>query len=223
MNKDLTEIAYILDRSGSMSGLVEPAIAGFNRFLKEQQEAPGDARFSLVLFDDEYLVPHRSQPIGEVPPLDTNTYVPRSMTALLDAIGRTITDLGKQLTALPEKDRPGQVIVAIFTDGLENASTDYDLKKIAKMIKHQQDAYKWTFLFLGANQDAIASAAQMGIHRANSSTVQYSKKGMKSSSASLSRKMSAMRQYASTGEKDADYESPLEQIVKEEEDNADQN
>lgn len=182
-----------------------------------------DARFTLVLFDDEYLVPQCSQPIRQVPPLDSNTYVPRSMTALLDAIGRTISDLGKQLAALPEKDRPGQVIVAIFTDGLENASTDYDLKKIAKMIQHQQDVYKWTFLFLGANQDAIASAARMGIARANSSTVQYSKRGMRSSSASLTRKMSAMRHYSRTGEKSADYEAPMTEIVKEEENNADQN
>lgn len=223
MNKDLTEIAYILDRSGSMSGLVEPAIAGFNRFLKEQQDTPGEANFTLVLFDDEYLVPHRSQPIGEVPPLDTNTYVPRSVTALLDAIGRTITDLGKQLAALPEKDRPGQVIVTIFTDGLENASSDYDLPRIAKMIKHQQDAYKWTFLFLGANQDAIATAAHMGIDHAHASTVQYSKKGMRSSSASFSRKVKSMRHYSRTGEKSADYESPMTQIVREEENNAEQN
>ncbi|MDA0766198.1 MAG: VWA domain-containing protein [Verrucomicrobia bacterium] len=218
MNKDLTEIAYILDRSGSMNAMTEPAIAGFNHFLKDQAEAPGKARLTLVLFDDEYLVPHRSLPIGQVPPLDTTTYVPRSMTALFDAIGRTIEDLGKQLAALPEEERPGQVIVAIFTDGLENASTDYDLKKISKMIKHQQDAYKWSFLFLAANQDAIATAAQMGIARTNSSTVQFSQKGVTSSSASFSRKMKAMRLHSSTGEQSADYAAPMEEIVKEEED-----
>ena len=127
------------------------------------------------------------------------------------------TYLGKQLAALPEKERPGQVIVAIFTDGLENASTDYDLQKISKMIKHQQKAYNWTFLFLGANQDAIATAGQMGIDRKNASEVLYSKAGISSSSASFSRKMSAMRHYSSTGEATPDYDAPMEEIVKEEE------
>jgi hypothetical protein len=217
MNKNKTEIAFILDRSGSMSCMTEPAIAGFNRFLQEQQDAPGEANLTLVLFDDEYLVPHCSVAIADVPPLDTTTYVPRSMTALYDAIGRTVVDLGKQLSALPEKDRAGQVIVAIFTDGLENASTDYDLAKISKMIKHQQKSYNWTFLFLGANQDAIATAGQMGINPKNASEVLYSKAGVESSSTSFSRKMSAVRHYASTGEATPDYDAPMEEIVKEEE------
>jgi uncharacterized protein (DUF305 family) len=234
MNKNLTEIAYILDRSGSMTDMVEPAIAGFNRFLREQQDAPGEARLTLVLFDNEYLAPHRSAPIHQVPLLDTESYVPRSMTALLDAIGRTIEDLGERLgqptdsnspSALhsPEGDGGGQVIVAIFTDGLENASTDFDLQRISKMIKHQQEAYKWTFLFLAANQDAIATATQMGIDRANASTVQFSQKGVTSSSASFSRKMQAMRLHSSTGEQSADYAALMEDIVKEEEDKPSKN
>ncbi|MGB6223029.1 vWA domain-containing protein [Haloferula sp.] len=217
MNKHLTEIAYILDRSGSMNDMVEPAIAGFNQFLGEQRRAPGSARFTLVLFDDEYLVPCSSLPIGEVPELDTSTYVPRSMTALLDAIGRTITDIGKRLATTPEPDRPGQVIVAIFTDGLENASTDYDLKKINAMITHQREHYSWEFLFLGATQDAIATAAKMGISRSNASAVEYSRVGIHTSSTSFSRKMSALRNHSATGEKSADYSAPMEDIVKDEE------
>ena len=97
MNKKRTEIAYILDRSGSMSPLVEAAITGFNSFLKEQQKTPGDANFTLVLFDDEYLLHADCTPIAEVRPLDANSYVPRGCTALLDAIGRTIDNIGKRL------------------------------------------------------------------------------------------------------------------------------
>ena len=127
MNDNLTEIAFILDRSGSMESMVEPAISGFNRLLREQQQEPGTARFTLVLFDDQYEVPFHSVPIAEVVELDTNTFVPRGSTALLDAIGPTIDELGAKLAALPEADRPGQVIVAILTDGMENASHRYTL------------------------------------------------------------------------------------------------
>ena len=129
MNKKLTEIAYILDRSGSMQPLVESAITGFNSFLKDQQETPGDANFTLVLFDDEYLLHADRAAIADVRPLDANTYVPRGCTALLDAIGRTIDNIGKKLAKTPEKDRPGKVIIAIYTDGYENASSDYTVKK----------------------------------------------------------------------------------------------
>ncbi len=122
MKKNLTEIAFILDRSGSMSSVAQAAIAGFNSFLHDQQAAPGQARLTVVLFDDEYLVPIQSLPVDEVIPLDHTTYVPRNSTALLSAIGRTIDELGARLANLPETARPGKVIVAILTDGLENAS-----------------------------------------------------------------------------------------------------
>ena len=217
MNKQLTELAYILDRSGSMASMVEPAISGFNQFLAEQRKAPGHARLSLILFDDEYLVPCQSLPIEEVTELDTTTYVPRACTALLDAIGRTIVELGKRLAATPEAERPGQVIIAIFTDGLENASTDFDFRKISKLIKQQREKYNWQFLFLAANQDAIGTAAQMGIDQNFAANVQFSHGGVRSSSRSFSRKMQAMRHHAATGEKLADYDAPMQDIVGEEE------
>jgi hypothetical protein len=216
MNKNLTEIAYILDRSGSMQAMVEPAIAGFNQFLREQIEAPGNARLTLVLFDNEYLVPCDGLPIEEVVELDTTTYVPRGSTALLDAIGRTINELGARLAAIPESARPGQVIIAIFTDGYENASRQFDLHKINDLITHQRENYNWQFLFLAANQDAIATAAQMGIDRRFSSAVQHSAKGIHSSSASFSRKMKAMRHHAATGEELPDLAAPMQEIVEEE-------
>jgi hypothetical protein len=217
MNKHLTEIAYILDRSGSMGSMVEPAILGFNQFLEEQRSAPGQARLTLVLFDDEYLVPHQSVPIGDVPELTTKTYEPRATTALLDAIGRTIDGLGKRLASVPEDERPGQVIVAIFTDGLENASVNYDHHKISKMIRHQRERYNWQFLFLAANQDAIATAARMGIDGNSAATVKYSKGGIRSSASSMSRRVAAMRRFASTGEIHADMDAPMQNIASEEE------
>ena len=177
MNKQLTEIAYILDRSGSMQPMVESAITGFNSFLKDQQETPGKANFTLVLFDDEYLLHADRSPLTDVRPLDASSYVPRASTALLDAIGRTINNIGKQLAKTPEKDRPGKVIIAIYTDGYENASTDYTAKKIRKMIRHQTDNYGWEFLFLAANEDAIATAASYGIDSKNASQVEFSKTG----------------------------------------------
>ena len=219
MNKKLTEIAYILDRSGSMQPLVESAISGFNTFLKDQQETPGEANFTLVLFDDEYLLHADRSPIAEVRPLDANTYVPRACTALLDSIGRTIDNIGNKLSKIPKKDRPGKVIVAIYTDGYENASTDYTVQKISKMIRHQTDNYGWEFLFLAANEDAIATAASYGIDRKNASQVQFSDLGHHASSGSISRKVSShrkvMQQCASPTELQ-DLDADLSQIVKEE-------
>jgi len=163
MNQNLTEIAYVLDRSGSMASVAADAIGGFNAFLADQQRHPGEARFTLVLFDHEHLVVHCGEEIQRIPPLDATTYMPRGTTALLDAIGRTVDELGQRLTALPEAERPGKVIVAILTDGLENASTDYNYPKVSSMIQHQQEKYNWEFVFLAANQNVIAEAGKIAI------------------------------------------------------------
>jgi Mg-chelatase subunit ChlD len=193
MNDRLTEIAFILDRSGSMAAMVEPAIAGFNTFLRDQQQADGDARLTLVLFDNEYLVPCASLPVAEVVELDTTTFVPRGNTALLDAIGQTIDELGARLAGLPEADRPGQVIVAILTDGEENSSTRFSWQDIARKIGHQEEHYAWQFLFLGANQDAIATAARMGVAAVNSATYFQDAAGYLGSAKAMSRKVIAIR------------------------------
>ncbi len=193
MNTSLTEIAFILDRSGSMETEIEAAITSFNTFLHDQRETPGEARFTLVLFDDRYEVPCSSIPISEVTDLDATTFVPRGNTALLDAIGRTINELGARLAAMPEADRPGQVIVAILTDGFENASRKFTHDQIADLIAHQRDIYKWQFFFLGANQDAIATAAAMNIAANCSLEFVHSAAGFHSSSRALSRKVSALR------------------------------
>ena len=217
MNKNLTEIAYILDRSGSMGGLEEAAITGFNEFLQSQLDEAGDVNLSLVLFDNEYLKPHDRVPLQEVRQLDTETYVPRGTTALLDAIGRTIDDLGKNLAKELEERRPGKVIIAIYTDGYENASTDYDLRKINKMITHQRKKYAWEFMFLAANEDAIATASHMGIASNMASVSELSAKGVISSSRTFGRKARAIRKYSSAGIMDEDYHKTTDQIRKEEE------
>ena len=153
-----------------MNAMKEEAIGGINAFLESQQKLPGEARLTLVLFDHEYIVVHDGVPIKHVPPLNNDTYVPRGTTALLDAIGRTINTIGERLDRTPESERPGKVIVAILTDGLENASQEFKRKVIFKMIKHQRDVYSWEFVFLGAKQNAISTGAKMGIPIANAVT-----------------------------------------------------
>ncbi len=219
MNKNYTEIAFVLDRSGSMESCQAAAVEGFNRFLREQQEAKGLAKLTLVLFDDEYLVPAHSLPVAEILPLNSDTYVPRNSTALLDAIGRTIDERGGHLASIPEQDRPGQVIVAILTDGLENASQKYTWKQVATLIKRQTEQYRWTFLFLGANQDAIATAAQLSISAANSATYVADAPGSRASHRSLSRKVRSMRHAAmgaATLQEQADAAASMSELVREE-------
>lgn len=220
MNNPTTEIVFILDRSGSMQAMVEPAISGFNRLLREQQQVPGHARFTLVLFDDQYELPFHSVPISEVVELDTGTFIPRGGTALLDAIGRTIDELGEKLANTPEADRPNQVIIAILTDGEENSSTRYTWEKVAKRIRHQTDKYQWQFLFLGANQDAIATAGRMNIHAKDTANFAMTGSSYNASKGALSRKMSAVRR-RSQGDTDAnvvqDAEASLESMREEEE------
>lgn len=221
MNDNLTEIAFILDRSGSMESMIEPAISGFNRLLREQQQVTGSARFTLVLFDDQYETPVQSLPIAEVVELDTTTYVPRGSTALLDAIGRTIDELGAKLAAIPEPERPGQVIVAILTDGMENASTCFSWRQISTRIRHQTEAYQWKFLFLGANQDAIATARRMSIQAADSSNFAMDAHSYGAVKDALNRKMSAIRlikQGLHDPQTVNDAEAPLQTLRDEEQD-----
>src|SRR5436305_12518297 len=188
-NAHYSEIAFVLDRSGSMKSCQQAAIEGFNQFLADQQKTDGLAKLTLVLFDNQYLVPLRSIPVEEVVSVTDDTYQPRRCTALLDAIGQTIDNLGQRLAALAEKDRPGQVIVAILTDGLENASQRFTWKEIAGKIKHQSDTYKWIILILGANQDAIATAADLSIAASNAATYVADSPGSNATQSAVSRKM----------------------------------
>ncbi len=219
MNNNYTEIAFVLDRSGSMESCREAAMNGFNLFLQEQQQAEGLAKLTLVLFDDEYLAPISALPVAEILPLNNDSYIPRGSTALLDAIGRTIDELGARLGGITEPDRPGQVIVAILTDGLENSSQNYTWQKIARAIKQQTEQYRWTFLFLGANQDAIATAAQMNIAAANAGTYVADAAGLHASASSLTRKVRGMRRIMAgiaSVQEAQDAAAPLSDLVAEE-------
>lgn len=161
--QNLSEIVCVIDRSRSMDCKRNEAIGGFNAFLESQKKLPGEARLTLVLFDNEYLLSCDGANLQDVPTLNEETYVPRGTTALLDAIGKTIVTVGERLCKTPEPERPEKVIVAILTDGLENASQKYDRKQIHAMIRHQREVYSWEFLFLAANQDAITEGASIGI------------------------------------------------------------
>lgn len=162
--KDETFIAVLLDRSGSMGSVKDETISGFNHFLKEQREGGDNAILTLVQFDSRGIdTVHESEPIKDVPELNDDTYQPRGGTPLLDALGKTITSAGKILSAIPEENRPDKIVFVVITDGLENASHEYSKSQIKEMIEHQTTAYKWQFVYLGANQDAIAEGANIGI------------------------------------------------------------
>jgi hypothetical protein len=202
MKQDHTHIAVILDRSGSMSSMTWAAMAGYNEFLAAQQATVDDhgqplpATFTLILFDHEYLAIHRREDIQVARPLTLETYVPRGSTALLDAIGRTIDDLGAELAATPAADRPSKVIIAILTDGEENASERYSMAEVNQRITHQAKKYSWEFLFLGANQDAIATAAQLGIHAHQAATFVADKADLAAANDAFAKKVSASRRHS---------------------------
>ncbi len=162
-----TDITMVLDRSGSMGSIVTETIRGFNRFLQEQRLVPGRACLTLVQFDDLYDVLYVGRDLNEVPLLDYDTFQPRGATGLLDAIGMSIRLATSRLLILPPESRPRQVIFVILTDGLENASSRFRRKLVFDMIRHQRQTNGWTFLFMGANQDAISEAGSLAIPEEN--------------------------------------------------------
>lgn len=163
MRENLTELVFILDRSGSMSGLESDTIGGFNSLIAKQQKEEGEAFVSTVLFDDESEVIHDRVPIGNVKKLTEDDYYVGGCTALLDAVGGAIKHITNVHKYAREEDRPAKTLFVITTDGLENASKHYSLRTVKKMIKNQQEKFNWEFLFLGANIDAIDIAESMGI------------------------------------------------------------
>jgi hypothetical protein len=157
-------IVVVLDRSASMGTVLMPTIEGFNSFLTNQKEVPGAATTTLVQFDDKYEVVYANKALTEAPLLTKETYIPRGFTALFDAIGKTIDDVGASLAAMPESERPAKVVFVVQTDGFENASKKYSGDQIRAMVTHQRDTYNWDFVFLGANIDAVATATGFGMN-----------------------------------------------------------
>ena len=171
MKKGLTEIVFILDKSGSMSGLEADTIGGYNSFLERQKKEEGEAYVSTVLFSDTNSVIHDRVPISKIEPMNDKQYSVGGCTALLDAIGGAIKHIGNVHKYAREEDRPEKTVFVITTDGQENSSRVYDYEKIKKLVKKQQEKYGWEFIFLGANIDAITEAGRLGI--ASNRAVRY--------------------------------------------------
>ena len=163
MKKNLSEIVFLLDRSGSMSGLEKDTIGGFNAMIEKQKEEQGEALISTVLFDHEMKVLHDRVPVQDVKPISETDYQVRGCTALLDAMGGAIHHIGNVHKYARNEDVPEHTIFVITTDGMENASSHYSSSKVRTMVERQKEKYGWEFLFLGANMDAIAAAKDFGI------------------------------------------------------------
>ncbi len=165
MKKGLTEIVFILDRSGSMGGLESDTIGGYNAMLKKQKEEEGEAIFSTVLFDDVAEVLHDRKALAAVAPITEKEYYVRGCTALLDAVGGAIDHIGQVQKKMPESERPEKTLFIITTDGMENASRKYSYEKVRKMVEKKKEKHHWEFIFLGANIDAVEVAGRFGVDR----------------------------------------------------------
>ena len=178
MGKNLTEIVYILDRSGSMSGLEADTIGGFNSMIEKQKETGESAYVSTILFDGVSEVLHDRVEIGKVEKITDKEYFVRGNTALLDAVGGAIKHMGNIHKYAREEDRPAKTIFVITTDGMENSSIKFGYSEVKRLIEKQKEKYGWEFIFIGANIDAFAEAQKFGIDEGRTVNYTYDKKGM---------------------------------------------
>lgn len=193
MNTNITELVFILDRSGSMHGLEADTMGGFNSLIEKQKKETGKAYVTTVLFDTSIERIHDRMDIDAVPPLTAKEYIPGGCTALLDTIGTTIKHIVNIHRYAREEDVPGKTVFVITTDGLENASRLYSLDTIKRMIEHESEKYGWVFLFLGANIDAIETAGHLGIQADRATNFMPDGAGVELSFRSVARAVSSAR------------------------------
>jgi hypothetical protein len=197
MNESYTDISVVQDKSGSMADLRTETIGGFNTFLEDQKKAPGKCTMTLMQFDTTFTLRASGEAIQTVQPLTESTYQPGGNTALLDAIARTILTTGQRLAAMPEEERPARVIVLIMTDGQENMSQEFGgpqgHAKVMAMIKEQTEKWKWQFIFMGANQDAIKAGEGLGMSANNVMSYAATPKGTTAAFAAASSNVRSYR------------------------------
>ncbi len=212
MRKGLTELVFILDKSGSMSGLEEDTIGGFNGMIRRQKEKEGEALVSTVLFSSKSTVIHDRVPLESVEPLTSREYYVGGNTALIDAVGEAVRHIGNVHKYARDEDRPENTVFVITTDGMENASRFYSADRVRAMIRRQKEEYGWEFLFLGANIDAVETAEHLGIERDRAANFRSDSRGHSVLFASVGEAVERVRSHKGIGEEwkadiEADFES----------------
>ncbi len=214
MKKGLTEMVFILDRSGSMGGLEKDTIGGFNSLIEKQKKEEGEALVSTVLFDHEQEVLHDRIPLDKIGKMTEDDYYVRGCTALLDAIGGAIHHIGNVHKYVRDEDVPEKTIFVITTDGLENASKRYSYRDVKKMIKKQEEKYGWEFLFLGANIDVAKESDRLGIRADRAVRYVNDSAGIGVSYGAVGCAMSALRTMKDTAEFDGSWKEKIEKDFK---------
>jgi len=207
---NLTELVFILDRSGSMGGLESDTIGGFNSMLAKQQSQDGECRITTVLFDGEYEILHDRLDVKAVSPITEKEYYVRGNTALLDAVGKTINKIGNTQKHSKPEYRADKILFVITTDGMENASREFDYSKIKLMIEHQKSKYNWEFIFLGANIDAVEVANRFGIAKNRAQNFHNDSEGIKLNYDSLSESIVELRAAPACAKLSDDWNQKIE-------------
>ena len=211
MNSNLTEIVFILDRSGSMAGLEDDTIGGFNAMVEKQKKGPGEVIVSAVLFSDGCQVLYDRVELGKIEPMTEQQYQVGGCTALVDAIGGAIHHIGNVHKYAREEDVPEHTVFIITTDGMENASHRYSSDEVKAMVQRQKEKYGWEFLFLGANIDAVETAARMGIGQDRAVNFHNDEIGVKLNYQTVGEAVCSVRRSAPLG---ADWKSSIEKDYK---------
>jgi Uncharacterized protein encoded in toxicity protection region of plasmid R478, contains von Willebrand factor (vWF) domain len=207
MKNKATELIFVLDRSGSMSGMESDVIGGYNSMLEQQRKEEGAVRLTTVLFDDHYDILHDRLDLESASPMTEKEYYARGSTALLDAVGRTINKIDRVQQGTVESKRADKVLFVITTDGMENSSREYSLGKVRAMIQHHKDKYGWEFIFLGANMDAAEEAENIGIDRARAGNYRQDTEGIGKLYANVSE---TVRNYRQNGRIEDDWSDGLQ-------------